>query len=382
MIDAQTCIPAKDIAAKMSDGINLLPPGLLLALPDMTIAVRSNSKPLLDKLRAYFKHIVIEDAVADITIDALECGAIDLGFDYVDWPREADKTGRKDAFFDLADGRIIKKVRTGMVFLQSFDHRIAVGPCLENDNQVINFINAQYMNLLQQNGWAICHAAGVVRNGQALGLAGFSGGGKSTLMLHMLSASNSADTGNGVTDAAFLSNDRLFVQNTGNGVLAAGIPKLPRINPGTALNNPDLGAIVSVERREELASLPTSELWDIEEKYDVDITEIYGPGRISPRAPLCGFVVLNWSHSVSTPARISRVDLHDRRDLLAAVMKSPGPFYQKADGTMFTHDVALDEEAYLAVFKGVPVYEVTGKVDFDRISRICLDQLFDGGVDQ
>tara|TARA_R110000803_G_scaffold69505_4_gene131928 strand:+ start:1080 stop:2198 length:1119 start_codon:yes stop_codon:yes gene_type:complete len=369
MINPGTPMMSKDIAAQMAGGLTLQPSGLVLGLPDMTIRVRSNSTALLEKLRAYFKHIGIEDGDATVEIQAFECAPPDLALDYVDWPREVGKMGRKDALIDLSDGRIVKKVRTGMMFLQSVDHRIAAGPCLENDNQVINFINAQYMNMLQQNGWAICHAAGLVRNGLALGLAGFSGGGKSTLMLHMLNEDGTA----------FLSNDRLFARRTDKGVFAAGIPKLPRINPGTALNNPCLGSIVTPERRDELASLPASELWDIEEKYDVDIDQIYGPDRIVARAPLCGFLVLNWSHTADAPTQINEVNLGQRRDLLAAVMKSSGPFYQLADGSMYTKSSVLDEEAYLSTFQGVPFYEVTGRVDFDQIARHCLNRFFDKG---
>jgi len=369
MSNTATTMMARDIAAQLAGKMTLQPVGLLLALPGMTIKVRSNSVPLLEKLRAYFKHIVVTDAVTTLEIHAFECPPPDLAVAFTDWPREASKSGRKDTYVDLPDGRIVKKVRTGMVFLQSRDHVIAAGPCLENDNQVINFINAQYMNMLQQNGWAICHAAGLVRNGRALGLAGFSGGGKSTLMLHMLDEDGTA----------FLSNDRLFVRQTDGGVWAAGIPKLPRINPGTALNNPRLDTIVSPERRAALAALPTAKLWDIEEKYDVDIENIYGPERITARAPLCGFLILNWSHDADTPPQITEVDLAARRDLLAAVMKSPGPFYQRADGNMYGSDQALDEDAYLAVFEGVPIFEVTGRVDFDEIARQCTAQIFDKG---
>ncbi|MBX2832511.1 MAG: HprK-related kinase B [Rhodospirillales bacterium] len=369
MSNPDTRMMSKDIAAQLAEGVSLQPGSLLLGLPEMTIRLRSNSTALLEKLRAYFKHTVIDSGDATVEIHAFDCAPPDLGLHYTDWLREAGKTGRKDAVFDLSDGRVVKKVRTGMMFLQSFDHRIAAGPCLENDNQVINFINAQYMSMLQHNGWSICHAAGLVRNGMALGLAGFSGGGKSTLMLHMLNESGTA----------FLSNDRLFVRRTDDGVMAAGIPKLPRINPGTALNNPRLGDIVTPERRDELAALPLAELWDIEEKYDVDIEKTYGPDRIAARAPLCGFVILNWSHSADDPTRITEVDLNDRRDLLAAVMKSPGPFYQLADGSMHAGNSVLDEESYLSTFQNVPVYEVTGRVDFDQIAKHCLDRLFNKG---
>ena len=76
-----------------------------------------------------------------------------------------------------------------MTFLQSQQYRVATGKCVENDNQIVNFIINQYMNLLQQQGWLICHAAALSNNNGAIAFSGFSGGGKSTAMLHLLSES-------------------------------------------------------------------------------------------------------------------------------------------------------------------------------------------------
>jgi hypothetical protein len=45
---------------------------------------------------------------------------------------------------------------------------------------------------------------------------------------------------------------------------AAGIPKLPRINPGTIVNNPRSNNLIPMSRRQELTSLPQTELWDLE----------------------------------------------------------------------------------------------------------------------
>ncbi|MDQ6996079.1 MAG: hypothetical protein Q9M82_01285, partial [Mariprofundus sp.] len=149
---------------EMTGAADILPQVLHLQLPDLRIAVRSNSEALLNVLGAYFHPIAVVAGVAgdaagntaddtdSIEVVAWERPAPDLKIDWRDWPREAGKTGRKDTFVDL-DGddqaqsaRLIYKVRTGMVFLQSMTHRIAAGPCLSNANQVINFINNQHMN--------------------------------------------------------------------------------------------------------------------------------------------------------------------------------------------------------------------------------------------
>ena len=135
---------------------------LTLALSGCTLRLRSNSTELLAVLADYFSHVASDPVTPDIDIIAIERDAPELAIDFIDWKREPGKTGRKDSYADLPGGRLVRKVRTGMVFLQSEGHRIAAGPCLKYNNQVINFINSQYMNWLQNRGWLICHAAGLV----------------------------------------------------------------------------------------------------------------------------------------------------------------------------------------------------------------------------
>lgn len=354
----------QSIADQLIAGQQMTAHSLLLSLDGLKIGVRSNSEALLERLAAYFAHIVdaagAVRAQPDMELLAVEREAPSLDLPYKDWRREPGKRGRKDACFDLPGARVIQKVRTGMTFLQSEDLRIAAGPCLQNDNQVINFINNQYMNWLQQRGWLNCHAAALEYRGRALAMAGFSGGGKSTLMLHMLEQ----------PDTAFISNDRLFIREVDSRVQAAGIPKLPRINPGTILNNPRLQPLIEEPQREALARMPKAELWELEQKYDADITALYGEGRIEAGVlPLAGFMVLNWSRDSAEPLRVEAVDLSERRDLLAAIMKSPGPFYQNADGEFHTDTLGFDEGAYLKLLQQVPIYEACGGVDFDALTK-------------
>ncbi|MAI48979.1 MAG: hypothetical protein CBB92_03545 [Flammeovirgaceae bacterium TMED32] len=349
----------------LSKGVELLPEVLEFEFAGWGIRIRSNTASLLRKLEFYFRNFPRVTAKIQAEVIALERSPVEIGLAYTDWQRETGKIGRKDAIWDLSDGRLVHKVRTGMLFLQSENERFAIGPCLSNDNQVINFINAQYMNHLLQQDWQICHAAGVVRNDRALAVAGFSGGGKSTLMLRLMDGEA----------IRFLTNDRLFVRRDGAETLAAGIPKMPRINPGTALNNPRLVTLLPDARRKALSQLDQSALWDIEEKYDVDVATKYGEDRIAERADLAGFLILNWSRDASTPCRIEPIDIFDRRDLLAAVMKSPGPFYQLAEGVMLENGTPCVEEHYLAAFSEIPFFEATGMIDFDGAASQCLSDL-------
>jgi HprK-related kinase B len=349
-------------AALMTGGLPVRDAHLTLGLEECTLALRSNSSALIEELREYFGASVVDDGVADIEVIAVEQPPLDieesLDVRFVDWAREPGKEGRKDAYVDLTDGRLVRKVRTGMLFLQRDGPVIAAGPCRQHPNQVINFVNAQYMNHLQQQGWLICHAAASTANEQAIGLAGFSGRGKSTLMLHLMEQPG----------VGYLTNDRLFVRREDESLRARGIPKLPRVNPGTIIGNPRLHGLISQVEHDRFAAMPRDQLWELEQKHDVHIDRVYGLGRIAPESPLAAFVVLNWQRDENSSSTLEQVELAERGDLLATIMKSPGPFYQYSDGHFYADDTAFDDAAYLQALQGVPVFEVTGGIDFPRIS--------------
>ena len=355
--------PSAAAGALRGDAV-LISDVLHLGLGDCTLRLRSNSTALLDGLSDYFGHVAIVARDPDIEIIAIERDAPDLGVTFTDWQQEPGKTRRKDSYLDLDGARLVRKVRTGMVFLHSMTDRIAAGPCLRYDNQVINFINAQYMNWLQNRDWLICHASGLVRDGRCLAMAGLSGGGKSTLMLRMM------DT----PGVSYLTNDRLFIRSGDGTTEAVGIPKLPRINPGTIVHNPALHDLMTTEQRDTYLAMPSDQLWILEDKYDVHIDRVYGPGRISEQANLSAFLVLNWERD-NSPLKVERVNLDERRDLLAAIMKSPGPFYQFTDGRFFKDTMALDPEPYLKALDGIDIFEASGGLDFDALSQYCLDEL-------
>ena len=357
-------VDAKSAAELLMQNQPLCERPLHLTVGDCGLTIRSNSEPLLDRLRGYFAHLSQQPTHAAMEVIAIESKVLDSGLPFIDWRREPGKSGRKDAYVELPDGRLILKVRTGMLFLQSEGWRIAAGPCLEYDNQLINFINSQIMNWLQQRDWLICHAAGLMLDGHALAIAGFSGGGKSTLMLHLMEHPNSR----------FLTNDRLFLRLRGVEVEAVGIPKLPRINPGTVVNNSRLAGLIDEQRRAELLQMPKQALWDLEEKFDVDVARLYGRDRIDTSTPvhLSGLLILNWSKTDDIPVAIHKVDPARRSELLSAVMKSPGPFYQDKLGAFIEDEDPLRAEPYQALLKGVNVFEVTGRMDFAELTALCL----------
>jgi len=328
------------------------------------IRVQSNSASLIDRLRIYFAPFLAEVTSVDIAIEALDMDPPELQLDFADWPRDAGKTGRKDSFVDLVDGRVCRKVRTGMQYFLGGGRRVVVGACLENGNQVINLVVSQYIGWLLNRGWALCHASGVVCANKGLAIAAFSGGGKSTLALHLMRH-----------DVRFVSNDRMLIRMEDSRPLMCGVPKHPRINPGTVLNNPSLSSIISEQRRQELAGLESRHIWDLEEKYDALIDQVYGTGRFQLAANLTEFLILNWKRDTDAETRFTEIDIAARPDLLGAVMKTPGPFYIPGDAQAPSGMVAVNPADYLPTLSRLSVIEVTGQVDFERATAYCLARL-------
>ena len=341
---------------------------LQIHLSPITITIHSNSAPLIHQLEHYFRP-VLHQATAEenehIEVTAIESPIIEPDLPFTDWAREPGKTGRKDAYYDFPDGHLVQKVRTGMLFLQSNRYRIAAGHCLQYDNQLINFINSQYMNWLQHGGALIGHAAGLTYRNQGIAIAGFSGGGKSTLMLHLLEN----------PEMGYITNDRLLMKVERGQCIGHGIAKWPRVNPGTIINNPRLSRLIDRQRREELMALPTHTLWELEEKHDVDIETLYGSGRIVLKAPIHHLLLLNWQRDSSEPTSLQPISLEQRTALLDTILKSPGPFHQHRNG-LFEQDTDQPDRAiYFRTLTSARVYEATGMINFEQAGTMLLEQL-------
>jgi len=334
-----------------------------LTVGGFVVEIRCTSETLLAELLRYFQHVISAPGTPDMTVHVLGETKLPFTVDYADWAREPGKSGRKDAICDLENGRMVLKLRTGVQFLQAPGWAIAFGPTEAYPNQVINFVNTQILNHFQRQGWVACHAAAVRTANKGLAISGLSGGGKSTTMLRLME----------IAGTQYVTNDRLLVRNAGSHADALGIPKLPRINPGTIVTNARLAGLIDEEREEELRNLEPDELWHLEEKYDLFIDDIYGPGRISHDSQLTDFWVLNWSRHSSAPTDVKRVELTSRPDLLSAILKSPGPFFQAANGAFWTDRTEMDTGTYLNALAGVQVWEITGQIDFDA--------LFDAGTE-
>ncbi len=321
------------------------------------IEVVSNSKELLEDLKHYYKDFVVSSDSAHISVTAIEAPVLDMGYSYTVKQPDPGKSKIKEEYDDFLDGRIVRKRLTGMHFLFGGGQHLAVGPAVENSNQVINFINNRYIQWLVDQGYFLAHAAGIEWKGKGIGFAGFSGMGKSTLALHLMSRGGN-----------FISNDRLLVKKNNQSVEMLGIPKLPRINPGTALNNPDLEKVIPENEKVGFKDLTKEMLWNLEHKYDVFIDQCFGAGRFVLSADMNLLVILNWKPN-GQPPNFNLIDLNERRDLLQAFMKSLGLFYSSQDDV---GEPEVSEEAYLQQLRGCRVLEISGGVDFQKAVDACI----------
>lgn len=345
----------------------LLPEKVTLNLTNQTISVRSNSLHFLKEIRQYFHSSVSDQTSADIEVIAIQAeqpNGIHL-VPWLDWQREPEKKGRKDAFIDLElpAQRLIYKVKTGMVFWQRPQQPTAIGDIESHPNQIINFILNQYLNLHLRQGWILGHAAGLQIQGKGIAIAGLSGGGKSTLMLHLL------DHGE-----HFISNDRLLLAKHPTSVCMRGIPKQPRINPGTIVHNPKLKSLISETDTAKLLALPTEQLRTLEDKYDADVDHFYGSDCYQSQANLEGLVILNWSANTKTKTSLRQTTLNDSPQLLPALMKSPGAFYSDK-GEFIKNGQSPKQTPYLENLGDIPCWVLEGQIDFAKAVKLVLEQI-------
>ncbi|QTA83566.1 HprK-related kinase B [Desulfonema limicola] len=336
-----------------------------LSFGNCLIEVSASSLKIIDKLKEYFKDFdqISSKNHADIIITFHEAQAPQFEETFEIKKPDPGKTKIKEEFLDIDECRIVRKRLTGMIFIFGKGEHLGIGPCLDNMNQVVNFINNRFIEWELCRGCLLGHAAGIVWNRRGLAIAGFSGAGKSTLALHIMNLG-----------ATFLSNDRLMIEKNKNGLIMHGVAKLPRINPGTILNNPNLISLLSKEEKERFSILPLKDLWELEHKYDAPIDQCFGPNRFVLNAPMNALAILNWE-KVDEEMTVRQVNLQEKPGLLPAFMKSTGLFFTPHNGCCMP-EPSIDN--YIKFLSRCSVLEFSGGINFEKAARTCLSFLDTG----
>jgi HprK-related kinase B len=338
------------------------PQRLTLSLSGVLIELRTDSLVLIEELTDYFGSYVTSPGGPDIVITALESDAHMPAVPLREKTPDAGKTRVKEEHADLIDGRIVRKRLTGMVFFMADGLNLAVGPCLANVNQVVNFVNSRYIEHLLKRGGLLCHASACAVGDRAIAIAGKPGAGKSTLALHLLEEGFD-----------FVSNDRLVLTGGPGSVRVRGVPKLPRINPGTILGQPRLHSLMSEDELHEARAMPVEELWRIERKYDVPIDTLYGSGRFRLDGDLAALLILEWTLDGGA-CRVESFSPTGSSDLLLPLTKSPGLFLLEDDEEQERLvPTRPDPETYGRLLDGVPAFRLSGGVDFEAAVALCME---------
>ncbi len=258
------------------------------------------------------------------------------------------KPGRsvKEAVYEDAEARVIYKPRSGVAIVVRPGEYFIVGDLLGKPDQVHNLIGHVLARGFLNQGYLMLHASAVLKEGRGIAFGAISGGGKSSMALALMESGY-----------RFVSNDRLFVRPTATGVEMLGMPKGPRVNPGTLLRLPSLRQLLTPEERSMVTAMSPEELWALEQKHDVDIDAIYGKGSVVTQpAPLNELYVLQWGLAAEEDVRLRELPPDARPSALLPLRKGLGPYASPAG--------ERDEVETLAMLATrLPMFEVHGRAD-------------------
>lgn len=234
---------------------------------DVRVDVHTNSLRLASRLSSYFRGFLATSGDPDTTITAIAGPAHYDASRLQPWRPKPDRVP-KESYYDDGSTRVILKNRTGILITVSPFGCTVAGDVEQHWNQVVNLIGTQFGIAMQDAGYAMVHASAVAVSGgnDALIFLGNSGSGKTSLALQLIEQGGHE----------YVSNDRVLMKPVGEAVDVVGIPKKPRVNPGTMLASERLRRFVSLPRRHRYEALPSDKLWDLEDKTDVDVESALG----------------------------------------------------------------------------------------------------------
>lgn len=315
--------------------------------------VHTNSLRLAARLQGYFRRFLDPAPVAG----AAQLHAV-VGTPAYDpaalrpWAAAAEEArAPKESWYESGGVRYILKVRTGVLVTLRPAVATISGALEEHANQVVNLIGTLFGLALLEQGYVMFHASAVVSTatGGALAFLGNSGSGKSSLALQLIERGG----------YGFLSNDRVLLRAEGGGVRACGLPKQPRVNPGTLLASAALSRLVPRPRLRIYTRLPREELWRLEDKTDVDVERELG-ARSFLAAPLERVYSLAWRPGGEGLAQHSLAP-----DAAVAALRTTAKGFGVFD---LRQQPAAPEAAYARIAALAPFVGVSGRADPARLA--------------
>jgi len=331
-------------------------PGLVLHLKlrDVPVTVRTDSAELLTLLRQYFDGFITPEPEGEgrLVCALKETADIDAAR-LRDLPRRSGKPA-KESYYDTPNGRVVVKKRTGMVIYSDRETRVITGDVVANVNQVINAVQQVYMEEHLDRDFFLLHAAAVASpEGTGVLIASPSGLGKSSAALATM------DCG-----CRFMSNDRVLVTLTPTSAYLVGVPKKPRINPGTVLALPSLRSLLSAEDLDAYSRMDRAELWNLESKLDADVEQLYGSGSLVLEAPLRLVFLLAWTPNSTAEPRFQEATEEEAVERLSQQLVPEGPYRQKPQPLP-------GKDTLRAMLRHVRTYVVTGGVNLGAFASFA-----------
>lgn len=322
-----------------------LPP-LLLRFGDVVVAVNAEDDRLRERLASYFRGFGANEGALgkpDVKIDASALHSDVALIEFAPW----DARG-KDSYADVVGRRFIRKDRTGVLISVNKRHWTIEGDLSRNFSQFVNLVGTAYGLTVLDRGGAMLHASAVTRDGCSLAFIGNSGSGKSSTAVRLLELGFD-----------FLSNDRLILEARPKTIIAYGVPKLPRVNPGTLLSGRRTRSLLDTSKRQRYQQLAPEQLRAVEDKYDLDVGAILG-SRWELTSQLGCAIVLAWTPG-GQGLSFQRLDADQALEAMRATAKSFGAFDRRLS--------ERKDDALLTAAKRVPVYRVTGQFNPGQLAR-------------
>jgi HprK-related kinase B len=327
---------------------------LRLRFLDVRIDVETNSLRAAVRLQSYFApyfapYLAEDHSKAHLRLEALQ-GPVRYDARRLKmWSRpSAPDRPPKESYYDRGGVRYVLKNRTGMLIKLALGRGEAfIGGDIDRHlNQVVNLVNTLFGMSLVERGYAMLHGSAVVRAGgdDATIFLGNSGSGKSSLALQLI------ETGG----YDFVSNDRVLLKVERGAVHLVGLPKKPRVNPGTLLASKSLSRLLPARKRPAYEQLSPAELWQLEDKTDVDVMRALGAqSRLS--GVLDRAYSLEWRTS-GEGLRIEELDVAGALEAMTSTAKDFGPFDIRRD----ERDMAREHRR---IAQTAPFVRVAGKAD-------------------